>query len=51
MDGRLIILNSIGVIMMGKVLMLYGINYNMFGKRNFKIYGFIIFDEINESMF
>jgi 3-dehydroquinate dehydratase-2 len=51
MDGRLTILNSIGVIMMGKVLMLHGINHNMFGKRNPKIYGSITLDEINESMF
>jgi len=44
MDGRLTILNSIGVIMMGKVLMLHGINHNMFGKRNPKIYGSITLD-------
>jgi 3-dehydroquinate dehydratase II len=36
--------------MMKKVLMLNGVNLNMFGKRNPKVYGTITLDEINENM-
>lgn len=35
---------------MKKVLMLHGINHNMFGKRNPDIYGTITLKEINEKM-
>ncbi|MDF2676603.1 MAG: type 3-dehydroquinate dehydratase [Bacillota bacterium] len=35
---------------MKKVLMLHGINHNMFGKRDPKQYGTITLDEINESL-
>jgi len=35
---------------MKKILMLHGINHNMFGKRNPKQYGTITLDEINENI-
>ncbi|MFB4165345.1 type II 3-dehydroquinate dehydratase [Alteribacillus sp. JSM 102045] len=35
---------------MKKVLMLHGINHNMFGKRDPKMYGTITLDEINKNM-
>ncbi|OIJ21850.1 type II 3-dehydroquinate dehydratase [Anaerobacillus alkalidiazotrophicus] len=35
---------------MKKVLMLHGVNHNMFGKRNPKMYGTITLDEINQNM-
>jgi len=33
-----------------KVLMLHGVNHNMFGKRDPKQYGTITLDEINASL-
>ncbi|HOZ65225.1 MAG TPA: type II 3-dehydroquinate dehydratase, partial [Burkholderiaceae bacterium] len=33
-----------------KILMLHGINHNMFGKRDPKQYGTITLDEINASL-
>ena len=33
-----------------KILMLHGVNHNLFGKRNPKQYGTITLDEINESI-
>ncbi|WP_202081161.1 type II 3-dehydroquinate dehydratase [Caldalkalibacillus salinus] len=35
---------------MKKVLMLHGINHNMFGKRDPKIYGTITLDDINQKL-
>ena len=36
---------------MKKVMMLHGINHNMFGKRDPEQYGTITLDEINDNLF
>ncbi|TAF37410.1 MAG: type II 3-dehydroquinate dehydratase [Alphaproteobacteria bacterium] len=33
-----------------KILMLHGINHNMFGKRNPKVYGTVTLDQINKQL-
>ena len=35
---------------MKKVLMMHGINHNMFGHRDEKLYGSVTYEEINERM-
>lgn len=35
---------------MEKILMLHGINHNMFGHRDVNLYGTVTFEEINEQM-